>query len=106
MGKVDTFLDQLKNYDKDNMQPEAVKAVQFYLDKPDFDPEKIKTKSSAAAGLCSWVLNIVKYYEVFKEVEPKRIALAKANQELEDARNRLTFLKEKLAVGHILFLFT
>lgn len=50
MAKVDSFLDQLKNYDKENMQPEAVKAVQFYLDKPDFDPERIKTKSQAAAG--------------------------------------------------------
>lgn len=51
MAKVDTFLDQLKNYDKENMQPEAVKAVQYYLDKPDFDPERIKTKSQAAAGV-------------------------------------------------------
>ena len=50
MSKVDTFLDQLKHYDKENMQPEAVKAVQYYIDKPDFDPERIKTKSQAAAG--------------------------------------------------------
>lgn len=50
MAKVDQFLDQLKTYDKDNMQPDAVKAVQYYLDKPDFDPERIKTKSKAAAG--------------------------------------------------------
>lgn len=51
MSKVDLFLDQLKNYDKENVQPEAVKAVQYYLDKPGFDPETIKTKSSAAAGI-------------------------------------------------------
>lgn len=99
MGKVDTFLDQLKTYDKDNISPEAVKAVQYYLDKPDFDPEKIKTKSSAAAGLCSWVINIIKYYDVFKEVEPKRLALAKANRELEDATNKLSYLNDKLAVS-------
>ncbi|KAK6632535.1 hypothetical protein RUM43_013303 [Polyplax serrata] len=97
MAKVDSFLDQLKNYDKENMQPEAVKAVQFYLDKPDFDPERIKTKSQAAAGLCSWVINIIKFYEVFVFVEPKRQALAKANKDLQDARDKLKFLKEKLA---------
>lgn len=29
-------------------------------------------KSSAARGLCDWVINIVKYYDVIQIVEPKR----------------------------------
>ncbi|NWX80685.1 DYH17 protein, partial [Alca torda] len=46
-----------------------------YQSDPSFDPEFIKTKSTAAGGLCSWCLNIVRFYEVFCEVEPKRLAL-------------------------------
>ena len=40
-----------------------------------FTPEIIMTKNKAAAGLCSFVINIVMYYEVVVTVEPKRKAL-------------------------------
>lgn len=45
------------------------------LNSGQFDPEIIKNKSIAAAGVCSWVVNIVKYYDVIQDVEPKRKAL-------------------------------
>lgn len=32
MSKVDKFLDDLKNYDKKNIHPDIIKAVQPYLD--------------------------------------------------------------------------
>ncbi|KAK9886614.1 hypothetical protein WA026_017536 [Henosepilachna vigintioctopunctata] len=96
MGKVDQFMNDLVNYDKENMQPEVVKVVQEYVKNPEFDPAKIISKSSAAAGLCSWVINILKFYDVFVVVEPKRIALAKANQDLRDAQAKLHDLNEKL----------
>lgn len=31
MGHVDTFLSQLRNYDKENIHPEVVKAIQPYI---------------------------------------------------------------------------
>lgn len=96
MNKVDQFLYDLINYDKENMHAEVVKATQMYLKDPEFNPQKILTKSIAAAGLCAWVINIVKFYEIFVVVEPKRIALRKANQELDDARRRLQELNDKL----------
>ena len=33
--------------------------VKPYLDDPEFDPDKIRTKSAAAAGLSAWVINII-----------------------------------------------
>ncbi|KAJ8974477.1 hypothetical protein NQ317_016131 [Molorchus minor] len=96
MGKVDQFLSDLINYDKDNIHPDVVKAVTEYLKIPDFSPEKIMSKSAAAAGLCSWVINILKYYDVFVVVEPKRKALAQANKDLSDARGRLQELNDRL----------
>lgn len=70
-----------------------------YQSDPSFDPEFIMSKSTAAAGLCSWCLNIVRFYEVYCEVEPKRLALAEANAELAEAQEKLTRIKNKIAVS-------
>ena len=56
-------------------------------------------------GLCSWVINIVKFYRVYCDVEPKRRALAAANAELEAARNKLNKIKAKIKV-HVCIIST
>lgn len=66
---------------------------------PEFHPDLVASKSYAAAGLCSWVLNIVKFYEVYCEVEPKRQALSKANAELAAAQEKLSAIKTKIIVS-------
>lgn len=66
---------------------------------PEFHPDLVASKSYAAAGLCSWVLNIVKFYEVYCEVEPKRQALSKANAELAAAQEKLNAIKTKIIVS-------
>jgi dynein heavy chain, axonemal len=55
MAKVDQFLDQLRNYDKENIPDSCLKAVEPYLSRAEFDPPQVESKSRAAAGLCSWV---------------------------------------------------
>ncbi|CBY35272.1 unnamed protein product, partial [Oikopleura dioica] len=89
MANVAQFLDALVNYDKENIPDTCLKAIQPYLDDPDFNPEFIKAKSSAGAGLCSWVVNIVSFYRIFCDVEPKRNALAQANADLAAATEKL-----------------
>ncbi|KAK3091630.1 hypothetical protein FSP39_021358 [Pinctada imbricata] len=96
MAKIDQFLDNLVNYDKDNIHDNCLKAVDPYLKDPEFQPEFIQAKSFAAAGLCSWVINIVIYYRVYCEVEPKRMALAQANAELAAARDKLRVITNKI----------
>jgi len=51
-----------------------------------------------SSGLCAWAINIVKFYRVFCDVEPKRKALAVANAELAAARDRLAKIKAKIKV--------
>ncbi|NXX48555.1 DYH17 protein, partial [Tricholaema leucomelas] len=97
MGKVDTFIDSLKKFDKEHIPEACLKAFQPYRSDPSFDPEFIMSKSTAAAGLCSWCLNIVRFYEVFCEVEPKRKALEEANAELAEAQEKLRHIKDKIA---------
>ncbi|KAK2885147.1 hypothetical protein Q8A73_021621 [Channa argus] len=96
MAKVDAFLDSLINFNKENIPDACLKAIQPYLQDPDFQPDLVASKSYAAAGLCSWVLNIVKFYEVYCEVEPKRQALSKANAELAAAQEKLAAIKSKI----------
>ncbi|XP_056405417.1 dynein axonemal heavy chain 9 [Hyla sarda] len=98
MGKVDSFLDSLINFNKENIHENCIKAIQPYLQDPEFNQEFIAAKSLAAAGLCSWVINIVKFYEVYCEVEPKRQALNKANAELAAAEEKLSTIKAKIAL--------
>lgn len=98
MAKVDTFLDSLINYDKENIHPEIIKAIQPYLKDAEFEPEFVRSKSAAAAGLCAWVINIIKFYEVYCDVEPKRKALAQANADLAAAQDKLSVIKKKVLV--------
>ena len=99
MAKVDQFLDSLVNFDKENISDSNLTAIRPFLNDPDFDPEFIRNKSLAAAGLCAWAINIVRFYEVFCDVEPKRMALAAANAELSSAKEKLAKIKAKIKVG-------
>ncbi|KAM5302539.1 dynein axonemal heavy chain 11 isoform 2-T2 [Glossophaga mutica] len=97
MGKVDDFLQALINYDKEHIPENCLKVVnEQYLKDPEFNPNLIRTKSFAAAGLCAWVINIIKFYEVYCDVEPKRQALAQANSELAAATEKLEAIRKKL----------
>uniref|UniRef100_A0A8C5F0M4 Dynein axonemal heavy chain 11 n=1 Tax=Gopherus evgoodei TaxID=1825980 RepID=A0A8C5F0M4_9SAUR len=97
MGKVDDFLQALISYDKEHIPENCLKVVkEHYLKNPEFNPNLVRTKSFAAAGLCAWVINIVKFYEVYCDVEPKRHALAQANAELAAATEKLGAIRKKL----------
>ncbi|XP_060516742.1 dynein axonemal heavy chain 7 [Cylas formicarius] len=106
------FLDSLINYDKDNIPPRIMaKLKEHILDDESFDPEKIKTASSACEGICKWVIAISKYDKVAKIVAPKKQALAIAERQfnaamasleikrtqLREARERVAKLEERLA---------
>ncbi|XP_071672612.1 dynein axonemal heavy chain 9 isoform X19 [Patagioenas fasciata] len=97
MARVDGFLDSLIKFDKENIHENCLKALQPYLQDPKFKPEFVTTKSLAAAGLCSWVVNMVRFHAVFCEVQPKRQALSRANTELAAAQDKLASIKAKIA---------
>lgn len=45
------FLDGLIHFDKDNIPPRIMKTIEDkFLTNPEFDPDKIKTASTAAEG--------------------------------------------------------
>uniref|UniRef100_A0A3Q4HYI4 Dynein heavy chain 11, axonemal-like n=1 Tax=Neolamprologus brichardi TaxID=32507 RepID=A0A3Q4HYI4_NEOBR len=98
MSKVDDFLQALVNFDKENIPEATVRCVRDeYLSDPEFNPDFVKQKSSAAAGLCAWVINIIRFHEVLCEVEMKRMCLTQANADLAEAAEKLDALRKKLA---------
>uniref|UniRef100_A0A8C5IYP6 Dynein axonemal heavy chain 17 n=1 Tax=Junco hyemalis TaxID=40217 RepID=A0A8C5IYP6_JUNHY len=106
IGKADTFLASLKNFDGENIPEPCLKAFEPYRNDPSFNPEFIKSKSTAAAGLCSWCLNMVRFYEVHCIVKPKRQAVADADAELAEAQARLSKIKSKIALNQNLATLT
>ncbi|XP_045470082.1 dynein axonemal heavy chain 7 [Harmonia axyridis] len=105
------FLDSLMNFDKDNIPPRIMEKLhKTILNDENFDPDKVKTASTAAEGLCKWVIAMSKYDVVAKVVAPKKLALAEAEgqyneamasleikrQMLREARDRVAKLEESL----------
>lgn len=49
-------------------------------------------------GLCAWVINIMKFHEVWMIVLPKKKAEAAAQAELLQAQTRLAEIEERISV--------
>ena len=101
LGSIPEYIDYLKNIkvlvDEQKIPKLNFAEVKSLTDLEHFKPEVILTKNKAAAGLCSFVVNIVCYYEVVTTVEPKRKALAEANDQLESANSQLHEVQEQVA---------
>jgi dynein heavy chain, axonemal len=98
MGDVNALLRSLTAFDKDNVPVAAVDRVEHeFVTQQGFQPDLVRTKSFAAAGLCSWVINICKYSRIYAIVAPKRAALAEANSRLDDSNRRLAGARSYVA---------
>ncbi|CAK4711321.1 unnamed protein product [Aphanomyces euteiches] len=101
LGNIPEYIEYLLKFkdlvDTGQVPTQNWKEVREFLEKEHFKPDIIATKNKAAAGLCSWVVNIVMYYDILITVEPKRMALAAANLELESANKRLEEVKALVA---------
>lgn len=65
------FINSLKQYDKDNINPKFVKEiVTRFLPDERFQPKNAEKASKAAAGLCKWVHAMITYDKVAKVRRP------------------------------------
>lgn len=60
------FLDNLREFDKNNISEKVLKKIAGYTTNPEFVPEKVGIVSVAAKSLCMWVIAIEKYSKVWK----------------------------------------
>ena len=84
------------NFDKDNIPEKIIQKLQPYIENEDFTPKKIETASKACTAMCQWVHAMNKYHFVAKEVEPKRIALAESQAQLDELTLNLNKLRAQL----------
>jgi dynein heavy chain, axonemal len=104
------FLASLKGYDKDKVTASMARKVKQYYRDPSFTPEGMKSVSKAAAGMLQWVVAIVKYYDVAKNVEPLRKRVrqlekdqARGNKELAELTTKLSEITALLSTLNAAF---
>ena len=101
MSNVDKFMETLKGFkqkiDDGEVPKKSVDACRPYLELEHFNRDAIYNKSRAAAGLCEFAINIIKYFDVITMIEPKRQELAEANAQLDEANTKLAAVQEKVA---------
>ncbi|XP_058438167.1 dynein axonemal heavy chain 12 isoform X4 [Marmota monax] len=92
------FLRDLREYDKDNIPVTVMPKIRGeYLTNPEFDPAKIAKASSAAEGLCKWIMAMEVYDRVAKVVAPKKARLAEAQKSLAETMGLLNQKRAELA---------
>ncbi|XP_031217595.1 dynein heavy chain 12, axonemal [Mastomys coucha] len=92
------FLRDLREYDKDNIPVAVMQKIRSeYLTNPEFDPPKVAKASSAAEGLCKWIMAMEVYDRVAKVVAPKKARLAEAQKSLAETMELLNQKREELA---------
>ncbi|XP_020912414.1 dynein heavy chain 3, axonemal [Exaiptasia diaphana] len=67
-----------------------------YVTNPDFNPDVIRSVSSACEGLCKWILAMEVYDRVAKVVGPKKEKLASAEAELAVQMDKLNLKRAEL----------
>jgi len=91
------FLDMLKTYDKENIEPKIMKVIrETYIDDENFQPSQIAKASSAAEGMCKWVRAMEGYDRTAKVVAPKQAALKESETELKQAQSILETKRAEL----------
>jgi dynein heavy chain, axonemal len=101
LGNINGFVDELATFkgkiDDGSVPDVNFKEIRPYFNLEHFNVETIEKRNSSAAGLCSWVLNIVSYYDIVLVVEPKRQLLREATKQLETANRQLEVVRAKVA---------
>jgi dynein heavy chain len=96
LGDSKGLIDNMKEYDKDNIDPSIITKVEQFYNDPNFTPEIIEKASKACKAMCMWVRAMYKYHQVTLVVEPKKLLLAEATASLEETMKVLKVAQDKL----------
>ncbi|PFH37249.1 dynein, axonemal, heavy chain 2 family protein [Besnoitia besnoiti] len=91
-----SFLTKVKNFDKDSISNNTLKKIEKFTKDPTFAPNNVLKVSRAAGALCLWVHAMQMYAEVYREVEPKRLRLRLAEEQLEKKQMDLLASTQRL----------
>ena len=91
------LLSMLQNYAKDEITPKMISKIKSFFKNPDLNVDNMKNISKAGAGLLVWVIAIMKYYDVAKNVEPLKQKVKRMEKEQATQERELAKLTEMLA---------
>ena len=105
MGNIDGFKAKLSEFRGEDINEQEIALLKPYIDDPDFTPEKMASKSAAAANLCTWVVNIYNFNRIYVKVKPLMDSLQAARESkaaaiasLEGAKQKVAEVQQKLAI--------
>jgi dynein heavy chain, axonemal len=90
------LIEDMKDYDKDNIPASIITAIEPLYNDPQFTPEIIEKASKACKAMCMWCRAMYKYYQVTLVVEPKKKLLAEATVSLEETMKVLRHAQDTL----------
>jgi len=90
------FVQDMKDYDKEKIPESVVKRVNIIIASEDFTMDKVKSASSALVAILKWSDAMMKYHELLKIVNPKRLKVKEMNEMLAVVRASLAEKRKKL----------
>ncbi|OQR81950.1 dynein heavy chain, partial [Thraustotheca clavata] len=90
------LLNLLKEYEKDKIAAKMISKIKTFFKNPDLNLETMRSISKAGSGLLVWVIAIVKYYDVARNVEPLKLKVKTMEKEQAVKEQELTELKATL----------
>ncbi|GBG28212.1 Dynein heavy chain 2, axonemal [Hondaea fermentalgiana] len=96
MNNTDKFKQSLEEYDAKNIPEDLIERIAPIVSDADFTFEKLAKKSSAAANMANWVINICAYNKIYKKVKPLMDRLEAARASKEDAMADLARVETQL----------
>lgn len=105
MQNVDAFKGKLSEFRGEDITEKEIDLLKPYTEDDNFTPEKMASKSAAAANLCTWVVNIVNFNRIYVKVKPLMDSLQAARESkaaaiasLEEAQRQVAEVQEQLAL--------
>ncbi|KAF4030914.1 Dynein heavy chain C-terminal domain [Phytophthora infestans] len=89
MNNAGAFLDALKEFKGEDIPEADIARIEPLIADPEFTAEKMASKSSAAANICSWVVNIYTFNRIYVRVKPLMDSLEASKKKKEEAEEQL-----------------
>ncbi|CAM9898753.1 unnamed protein product, partial [Phaeothamnion confervicola] len=97
MANVDQFKTSLVNFRGEDITEQEIEKVTPIVNDPEFTVENMKSKSAAAANLCTWVISIYTYNRIYVKVKPLMDALEAARRSKAEADASLKAANDSVA---------
>jgi dynein heavy chain len=100
MNNPNQFIESIKSFNAEKIDDKKLEALKPLLAKDYFKPGKdgMARYSEAGSYLCGWMVNVVKYNEIYKKVKPLQDSAAEAEALANSKKEELAIVMEKVRV--------